>query len=117
MVSLPKVVDVAVRRSRPPSITTRPGGTCMVQFASPTCALDLRDESNCLSIARVKPGQKIRVFVRSEDNAKAQPVVASGTLSNDGTSFIVVATRADGARQTHDLYYRDLLKTMLSDIG
>ena len=103
MVSLPKVVDVAVRRSRPPSIT-------------PTSVIDLRDRSNCLRIARVKPGQKIRVFVRSEDGAKAQPIVASGTLSNDGTSFFVVVTRADGARQTHDFYYRDLLKTLLSDI-
>jgi hypothetical protein len=116
MVSLPKVVDVAVRRSRPPSITTRPGGTCMVQLEPPTSVIDLRDRSNCLRIARVKPGQKIRVFVRSEDGAKAQPVVASGTLSNDGTSFFVVVTRADGARQTHDFYYRDLLKTLLSDI-
>jgi hypothetical protein len=41
---------------------------------------------------------------------------AVGTLSNDGKSFSVVVTREDGTQQTHDLYYRDLLKA-LSDFG
>ena len=87
----------------------------MAEFESPTYALDLRHRSNCLSIASAKPGQEIRVLVRPEDDATAQPIVATGTLSNDGTSFSVVVMGEDGAQQTHDLCYRDLLKA-LSDI-
>jgi hypothetical protein len=34
-------------------------------------SIDLRDPSNCLSIATAKPGQEIRVLVRSADNATA----------------------------------------------
>jgi hypothetical protein len=116
MVAIPKVGGGAVRRSPRPCITIRPGGTCRAELESPTCALDLRHSSNCLSIARAKPRQEIRVLVRSEDDTTAQLIVATGTLSNDGKSFSVVVTRADGAQQTHDLCYRDLLKTLLSDI-
>jgi hypothetical protein len=56
------------------------------------------------------------VLVHPEDDATAQLIVATGSLSNDGTSFSVVVRGADGAQQTHDLCYRDLLKT-LSDLG
>lgn len=84
----------------------------MTEFASPTCALDLRHRSNCLSIASAKPGQEIPVLVSLEDDATAQLIVATGTLSNDGKTFSVVVTRADGAQQTHDLCYRDLLKAL-----
>ena len=84
----------------------------MAEFDSPTCALDLRHRSNCLGIASAKSGQEIRVLVRPEDDATAQLIVATGTLSNDGKSFSVVVTTADGAQQTHDLCYRDLLKAL-----
>ena len=84
----------------------------MTEFESPTCVLDLRHRSNCLSIASVKPGQEIRVLLRPEDDATAKPVKAMGTLSNDGKSFSVVVTREDGARQIHEMGYRDLLKAL-----
>jgi len=88
----------------------------MAEFESPTCAVDLRHRSNCLGIASAKSGQEIRALVRPKDEATAQLIVATGTLSNDGKLFSVVVTTADGAQQTHDLCYRDLLKT-LSDLG
>ena len=88
----------------------------MTDVESPTCAVDLRDPSNCLNIALAKPGQEIRVIVRVGDNPTAiQLMEAVGALSNDGKSFSVVVTRGDGAEQTYDLCYRDLLKA-LSDI-
>ena len=87
----------------------------MAECESPTCVLNLRHPSNCLSIASAKSGQEIRVLVRPEDDATAKLIEAMGTLSNDGKSFSVVVTREDGAQQTHDLCYRDLLKA-LSDI-
>jgi len=89
----------------------------MPNLESPTCALDLRDPSNCLNIAMAQPGEEIRVIVRVEDNPRAtQLMEAVGTLSNDGKSFSVVFTREDGTQQTQDLCYRDLLK-VLSDLG
>ena len=89
----------------------------MPELESPICALDLRDPSNGLNIAMAKPGEKIRVIVRVEDNATAAKLMeAVGTLSNDGKTFSVVVTREDGAQQTYDVCYRDLLKT-LSDLG
>jgi len=89
----------------------------MPELESPTCALDLRDPSNCLNIAMAKPGQEIQVFVRPEAGATAtQLMEAVGALSNDGKSFSVVVTGEDGTQQTHDLCYRDLLKA-LSDFG
>ena len=63
------------------------------------------------------PLKNERVIVRVEDNATAAKLMeAAGALSNDGKSFSVVVTREDGAQQTHDLCYRDLLKA-LSEIG
>lgn len=89
----------------------------MADLESPTCALDLRDPSNCLNIAMAKPGEEIPVIVRVEDNPTAtQLMEAVGTLSNDGKSFSVVVTKEDGTLQTQDLCYRDLLK-VLSDFG
>jgi len=88
----------------------------MAEVESPTCTLDLRDPSNCLIIAMAKPGEEIPVLVHPGDDATAQLLLAAGTLSNDGKSFSVVVTREDGSQQTHDLCYRDLLKT-LSDLG
>lgn len=89
----------------------------MAELESPTCALDLRHPSNCLPIACAKPGEEIRVIVRLEDDAEAAtPMEAVGTLSNDEKTFSVVVTREDGAPQTHDLCYRDLLKA-LSEFG
>ncbi len=89
----------------------------MPNLESPTCALDLRDPSNCLNIAMAQPGEQIRVIMRVEDNPMAtQLMEAVGTLSNDGKSFSVVVTREDGTQQTQDLRYRDLLK-VLSDVG
>ena len=61
-------------------------------------------------MAMAKPGQEIRVLVRPEDDATAQMMEAMGTLSNDGKSFSVIVTRENGAQQTHDVRYRDLLK-------
>ena len=87
----------------------------MAKVESLTCALDLRDLSNSLSIASAKPSQEIRVLVRPEDDVTSKLMEAMGTLSNDGKSFSVVVTREDGAQQIHDLCYRDLLKA-LSDI-
>ena len=84
---------------------------------SPTCALDLRDPSNCLNIAMVQPGEEIRVIVRVEDNPMAKQLMeAVGKLSHDGKSFSVVVTREDGTQQTQDLCYRDLLKVP-SELG
>ncbi len=89
----------------------------MPEPESQTCALDLRDPSNWLRIAMAKPGEAIRVIVRVEDNATAGKLMEGmGALSNDGKSFSVVVTNEDGTRQTHDLCYRDLLKT-LSDLS
>lgn len=89
----------------------------MRQPESATCTLDLRDSSNCLNIAMVKPGEEIRVTLHIDDNPTAAKLMdAVGALSNDGKSFSVMVTREDGAQQTHDLCYRDLLKT-LSDLG
>lgn len=83
----------------------------MPEFESPTCALDLRDPSTGLNIAMAKPGEKIRVIVRVEDNATAAKLMeAVGALSNDGKTFSVVVTREDGAQQTQDVCYRDLLR-------
>ena len=48
--------------------------------------------------------------MRPKDATSAKLIEARGTLSNDGKSFSVVIERADGAQQTHDLCYRDLLK-------
>lgn len=87
----------------------------MAEFESPTCALDLRHPANCMNIASAKPGQEIRVLVRTEDDATRKLMEAVGTLSNDGKSFSVVVTRGDDAQETYDLSYRDLLKT-LSDL-
>jgi hypothetical protein len=84
----------------------------MAKVASLTCALDLRDPSNSLSIASAKSSQEIRVLVRPEDDATAKLMEAVGTLSNDGKSFSVVATREDCVQRTHDLCYRDLLKAL-----
>ena len=89
----------------------------MPDLESPTCALDLRDPSNSINIAMAKPGQEIRMIVRVEANATAtQLMEAVGKLSNDGKSFSVVVTRGNGAQETHDLCYRDLLKA-LSELG
>jgi hypothetical protein len=88
----------------------------MAEFEAPTCTLDLRHRSNGLGIASAKPGQEIRVLVRPEDDSTEKLMEAVGTLSNDGKTFSVIVTRADGAQQTHDLCYRDLLKT-LSGLG
>ena len=87
----------------------------MAKVESLTCPLDLRDPSNSLSIASAKSGQEIRVLVHPGDDATAKLMEAVGTLSSDGNSFSVVVTREDGAQQTHDLCYRNLLKA-LSDI-
>ena len=87
----------------------------MPELESPPSSLDLRDPSICVNIAMAKPGQEIRVLVRPEDEATAKLMEAVGTLSNDGKSFSVVVTREDGAQQTHDLSYRDLLKILSTE--
>ena len=87
----------------------------MPELELPPCALDLRDPSNCLNIAMVKPGQEIRVLVRPDDEATTKLMDAVGTLSNDGKLFSVVVTREDGTQQTHDLSYRDLLKILSTE--
>jgi|KBSSwiStaDraftv2_1062776.scaffolds.fasta_scaffold677059_2 hypothetical protein len=84
----------------------------MATVESLTCAPDLRDPSNFLSIASAKPSQEIRVLVRPEDDATAKLMEAMGTLSNDGKSFSVVVTREDGVQQTHDLCHRDFVKAL-----
>jgi len=84
----------------------------MPELKSPTFSLDLREPSNWLTIAMAKPGEEIPVIVRVEDNVTAgKLIVGMGALSDDGKSFSVVVTREDGTRQTHELCYRDLLKT------
>jgi hypothetical protein len=85
----------------------------MSELKLPTCALDLRDPSNCLNIAMAKPGETIRVIVRVKDHTPVTKLMETvGALSNDGKSFSVVVTGEDGARHTHDLCYRDLLKAL-----
>jgi len=89
----------------------------MSDLKSPTCALDLRDRSNCINIAMAQPGDEIPVMVRVEDNLTAtQLMEAVGTLSNDGKSFSVMVAREDGTQQTQNVCYRDLLK-VLSDLA
>ena len=89
----------------------------MSDFESPTCALDLREPSNCLNIAMAQPGEEIRVIVRVADNPTAKQLMeAVGKLSHDGKSFSVVVIREDGTQQTQDLCYRDLLKVP-SELG
>ena len=88
----------------------------MPELELPPCTLDLRDPSNCVNIAMAKPGESIRVMMRTDDNATATPMEAMGTLSNDGKSFSVVVTTEHGGLQRYDLSYRDLLKT-LSDLS
>jgi len=83
----------------------------MARVKSLTCARDLRDSSNALIRASTKPSHEIRVLVRPEDDATSKLMEAVGTLSNDGKSFSVIVKREDGAQQTHDLCYRDLLRT------
>jgi len=84
----------------------------MAKLELPTCTFDLRHPSNCIKIASVLPGQEIPVLVRPEDDATAKLMEAVGTLSNDGKSFSVIVTREEGAQQTYDLCYRDLLKKL-----
>jgi len=84
----------------------------MPEFESPTYVLDLRDRSNCSRIESAKPGKEIQVLVRPEHEATAKPIVAKGTRSHDGASLYVVVTRADGAQQTHDWGYKDLLEAI-----
>jgi hypothetical protein len=60
-----------------------------------------------------KPGEEIRVIVLVEDNATAEKLMETvGALGYNGKSFSVIVTREDGALQTHDLCYRDLLKAL-----
>ena len=84
----------------------------MPELEAPICVLDLRHPSNCLNIARAIPGHEIRVIVGPEDGTTAKLMEGVGTLSNDGKSFSVVITKEDGTQQTHELCYRDLLKTL-----
>ena len=85
----------------------------MPELESPTCTIDLRDPSNCLNIAMAKPGESVRVIVRTDDNATAATLMEGmGMLSNDGKSFSVVVTTENGGLQRYDLSYRDLLKTL-----
>lgn len=83
----------------------------MAEFESPTYVLDLRDRSNCSRIESAKPGKEIRVLVRPEHDTTVRPIVAKATLSNDGASFFVVVTTADG-EQTHDWGFKDLLEAI-----
>ena len=82
----------------------------MVAFESPTYSLDLRHSSNCSRIACAQSGREIPVFVRPKDDSMANLIEARGTLSNDGKSFSIVVKGADGAQETLELCYRDLLK-------
>lgn len=86
----------------------------MPEIESPR-SLDLSHRSNRLGVACAKPGEEIRVLVRPEDEATAKLIEAMGTLSNDGKSFSVVVTREDGAHQTHEVGYRELLKTFSNE--
>jgi len=80
----------------------------MLEFASPTYMLELRNSVNRSCILSAKPGKEIQVLVRPAHDATAKPIVAKGTRSNDGVSFFVVVTRADGAQQTWNRNYREL---------
>ena len=84
----------------------------MPELESPTYTIDLRNPSNCLNIAMAKPGEAIRVIVRTATATGATLMEAMGTLSNDGKSFSVVVTTENGGLQRYDLSYRDLLKTL-----
>ena len=85
----------------------------MPELESPTRVLDLRDPFNCLNIAMAWPGDEIRVIARVEDKATATKLMEGvGVLSNDEKTFSVVVTREDVTQQTHDLCYRDILKTI-----
>ncbi|MGH7182045.1 MAG: hypothetical protein ACREJN_08720 [Nitrospiraceae bacterium] len=52
------------------------------------------------------------MFVRPRGDTSAKLIEARGILSNDGKLFSLVVQRPDGAQQTQDLCYRDLLKAL-----
>jgi hypothetical protein len=82
----------------------------MAEFESLTYVLYLRDKSTCSRIQSARPGKEVQVLVRPEDDTTAKPIVAKGILSNDGASFSVVVTRADGKQQTHAWNYKEILE-------
>jgi hypothetical protein len=82
----------------------------MAEFESPTYVLHLRDKSTCSRIQSARPGKEVPVLVRPELNKTAKPIKAKGILSDDGKTFSVVVTRADGKQQTHAWNYKELLE-------
>jgi hypothetical protein len=79
-----------------------------------TYVFDMRDKLNRFLLERAKPGQEIRVLVRPEEDDKAKPIMAKGTLSTDGESFSLVVTTRDGKRQTHIVDYKALLGSIVA---
>jgi hypothetical protein len=82
------------------------------EFDSPTYVLDLRNKLNCLRIESAQPGEEIQVLVRPKHDHMAKPVLAKGMLSQDGASFSVVITRADGTQESYPLIYANLMKAL-----
>ena len=72
----------------------------MPEFKSPTYVLDLRKSFNRATIESAKPNKEIKILVRPEEDALAEPIAATGKLSEDGTVFHVVVVTTAG-QQSH----------------
>lgn len=84
----------------------------MAEFDSPTYYLDLKDKSTRSRIQTARPGGKpVQVRVRSEEDPKAQPLVAEGTLNLDSTEFKVVVKTHEG-EQAHVRDWTELRKAI-----
>jgi hypothetical protein len=64
--------------------------------------VDFRDSANCSRIESVQPGEAIQVLVRPERGTSAAPILAKGTRSQDGTTFMIEVTTADGQQQSFE---------------
>jgi hypothetical protein len=87
------------------SETTFDGGQRMTESESSIYTVDFRDSANCSRIENVQPGEEIQVLVRPEQGTSATPIIAKGTRSQDGTTFMIEVTTADGHQQSFEWEY------------
>lgn len=77
----------------------------MTPSNSLTYVINFHDRSNCSRIQNIQPGEEILVLVHPEQEPLANPFGAKGTLSQDGTLFVVEITTADDAPQSFEWEY------------
>jgi hypothetical protein len=77
----------------------------MTESESSIYTIDFRDSANCSRIENVQPGEEIQVLVRPERDKSATPIIAKGTRSQDGTTFMIEFTTADGHQQSFEWEY------------